>query len=131
MTYSREEILNRNEDVNCLKVRLSHPSLVIQGILSVFVKETIFLVECKIGCSLKKKKKILFTGKSLCFKVSMPLPQGRRSSSNPPEHTPTMHTRRCCVFRHLQEVTSQRPHQRLCPDNKANFGSNDETYPAR
>ena len=52
MTYSGGEILNRNEDLNCLKVRLSHPSLVSQGILSVFVKETIFLVECKIGCSL-------------------------------------------------------------------------------
>lgn len=66
MTYSREEILNRNEDVNCLKVRLSHPSLVIQGILSVFVKETIFLVECKIGCSLKKKKKRFYSQAKAC-----------------------------------------------------------------
>ena len=56
-----------------------------------------------------KKKKGFIQGKSLSFKVSMVLPRGRRSSSNPPEHTPTMHTRRCCVSRRLQEVTSQRP----------------------
>lgn len=48
MTHSREEILNRNEDLSRPKGRLSHPSLVIQGILNVFIKHVIFLVECKI-----------------------------------------------------------------------------------
>ena len=109
MTHSREEILNRNEDLNCPKVRLSHPSLVIQGILNVFIKYVIFLVECKIWCSLPKKIRFYPQTKTCLSKFL------RHSLEEGDPHQILLSkylkctASRCCVFRHFQEVTSKRP----------------------